>query len=59
MASLCKMLEEDAFSIDELRKRISTLEWDLVIIKNKEIKNERELEINYLKNQLMLIKRNN
>ena len=59
MANHCKMLDEESLSIDELRTRISTLEWDLVIIKNKEIKNERELELNHLKNQLMLMKRNN
>lgn len=37
---------KDADAINELRRNISTLEWDLKMISNKEIKERKEILLN-------------
>ena len=45
-------MEQDNIKINELRKTISTLKWDLNIVRNKRIKSQKETKLRFYEQRL-------
>ena len=50
------MMSTNSITIDDLRKKISVLEWDLQFVKNQELRKIRESQLENMKIELARLK---